>query len=366
MLLARDSLEIYHRNMNRLGVQEVQRPQPDGKKKALSMPLAISIFFHALILLLIGGVVIVQGVIPSGVFVGETVIPSALVPEDDLEPLQDAAFDGPEGPDLDTPEVMEVGEGSPADVTFDVLTTVTPTSTFSLPVGASVVGGIGQGGVGFGQGRGGTPGRGGRGGTRVSFFGAEAEAERIGFYLDFSGTMDGQRRTRVLAEMKKTLEALPDGTEVLILIWAGETWQLGQSRDQVARYWTRRGVFEYELNENSNPPRPAYFRLDQNTRRRIAQLLEDQKQVSGATDWSSPFQLAARMQNPPDAVFLMTDGQHENASQAERFHQIIGEQLNRDGRRVQLNVVAIRASGSWLRSLQKLADDNRGKLVRVD
>jgi Mg-chelatase subunit ChlD len=52
--------------------------------------------------------------------------------------------------------------------------------------------------------------------------------------------------------------------------------------------------------------------------------LEETVQSPGGTDWRSPFRFAARAENPPDVIYLMTDGQ---TASYEKMEEGIGEAL---------------------------------------
>ncbi|MFQ3671915.1 MAG: hypothetical protein SNJ84_10720, partial [Verrucomicrobiia bacterium] len=158
----------------------------------LAMPLASSIFFHGLIILLIGGAVLVPGIVPQAPFVGEVVVPSALEPTDDF-----LEFDTEIGEVM--PEMVEVAAlPEPAaampEATFDVINVAVPTSSFSLPVGSGVIGsGVDAFGTGTGTATGGNQGV-QRGGVVRDFFGStQASAGTLaGTFYDLKQTRNRQ------------------------------------------------------------------------------------------------------------------------------------------------------------------------------
>jgi hypothetical protein len=338
-------------------------------KKISFGAFSVSLVVHVALLLMISSVVIYQRSVPKVPFVGEAMDAAPVVEQTPPDILEEPP--GPPSPDVDAGPPAPAANTlptaqAPTEYMTNVIQSSAPSMSFNVPAlaGSSMgtLGGVGKGHGGGGSGV----------SNKVSFFGLQAEAERIGFYLDFSGTMEGERRKKLIDEMEKTLQGLPDGTEILIILWAGPAWNLGDSPKEVATKWKKTNALVWEPQSPGKLKKPSYFKLDASTRSEILKELKAVPQLPGGTDWSSPFVYASQISPGPDLVFLMTDGQHvtPDATDAkknlERFQSEIGKNVPENaGKPVQINVVAIGADNAGLKALQDLAKNHNGKTVQV-
>jgi len=101
----------------------------------------------------------------------------------------------------------------------------------------SSMGGMQTGGFGSG-GQGNTMGIGGAG-VAIPFFGLHltTQSKRIAFLLDYSGSMEGPFRIKMENELRRALSALPAGSQILIIPWAGPAWLYNQRASQIAGKW---------------------------------------------------------------------------------------------------------------------------------
>ena len=95
-----------------------------------------------------------------------------------------------------------------------------------MSMGPSVAGAMGTGGFGASGGLGGGKGGGGGGAgfSNIKFFGLRTQAKHIAFLVDYSGSMEGVFRKAMEVKLEESLKALPAGTKMLIIPWAGGAW----------------------------------------------------------------------------------------------------------------------------------------------
>ncbi len=178
--------------------------QPMEKKSTftIGLPLLISIVFHVVLLLLIGGVILYPGYVSKQNFLGAMMPASQeeieMPPPDDtflVEPELGGGGDGGNSEDsyLSTSPMDEV-----ADITFDtdVITSPISNPSFSMPKASSgnIADALGSGmlgeGGGSGGGKGGGIGKGiGKGVFTGLIGGLQVEASKLGVVMDNSGSM---------------------------------------------------------------------------------------------------------------------------------------------------------------------------------
>jgi hypothetical protein len=327
------------------------------KKVGYSIAGSLSLFIHLGLFLLIGGTVIVEQIIPKQTMTGEVQVAESMVES----PVEDTPEEMPQEDAPQTTDVTEQSQSSSAEASpFDMNTiTVDSPTSFNLPaLGAtSAMPGL-PGAGGSGNGTGGPGVR-----KKVTFLGIESNAERVGFYLDFSGSMDGEKKKKLLQEMDKTLKDLPDGMEILIINWAGPAWNLDEQADEVMKNWKKNTALDWTLANPAKVRPPHYFSLNTSVRKRILDLLQKTVQAPGGTDWRSPFILAAKTEKAPDVVYLMTDGQLDNQG---RMYTGIDEALNAaQSPDTVINVVAVSPNAASASSLRGLSSKHKGKYTEL-
>ncbi|GAB4241560.1 MAG: hypothetical protein OHK005_04690 [Candidatus Methylacidiphilales bacterium] len=168
-------------------------PTPERKGK-ITVPFITSVLLHGGILVLLGGAVLVPGIIPKAPFVGEMVVPSALESTEEV-PIDDFLTEDPVAVDAPQMEMPETVPSAPsAEQTYDVIATatMTPGSTFSLPIGTGIVGaGTASFGTGSGTGTGQSAVKPGRG--MKTFFGSSEviEGGLTGTFYDLKRLRNG-------------------------------------------------------------------------------------------------------------------------------------------------------------------------------
>lgn len=150
---------------------------------------SVSVFIHAGLLLLVGGVVITEGLLPHSRPIGDLIVNDPIV-----EPEPETVADDVPLPEAQ-PSEMESGGGSPAQESAvpDVLVASVQNTSFTVSPGVlapSTLSGMGRGaGAGTGSGSGSGGGVGGvRGAKKVRMFNTDIEAEKLGAVVDVSGT----------------------------------------------------------------------------------------------------------------------------------------------------------------------------------
>lgn len=275
--------------------------------------LTISFALHAVAILLLGGVVLYKAMPETPDFVGGA--------DGSLVDTTDNSASGP----------PDAAEAMPQDFTpptptlappVTVVTTLAQTPTFALPTTPSALtsneadavksamatlgnhqaGGGGLSGAGA-MGRVG-------GMARINFFGMKAEGRRIAFLVDYSGSMEGEFRKEMEAELERSLQGLPNGTQMLIIPWAGGAWLYNEVATEIAGKWEKKGDFDnFAVKSGQKLAKPEWVTVNADNIRKLMKGIQAQKSWSGGTDWRSPFRYAMEANPPPDTIFFMTDGQ---------------------------------------------------------
>lgn len=164
--------------------------------------------------------------------------------------------------------------------------------------------------TGFGIG-GGAMGGGGGNGPSINFFGLQTKAKRVAFLVDYSGSMDGNFRLLMEAELEKCLKALPPDTQVLIIPWAGGAWLYNQVADQIKDQWqiVNKEYDNFVLRAGKKLPPPEWVASSPENVQKLMKGVRAQKIWSGGTAWRSPFNYVMQASPPPDTIFFLTDGQ---------------------------------------------------------
>ena len=137
----------------------------------------------------------------------------------------------------------------------------------------------GAGDIGDKEGGGLTTGSGGGGGA--SFFGLEAQGSRFAYIVDRSSSMRGQKMTRTRAELTRSVLALLDNGEFIVVFYSDQPDVLG-------------GRVTW---------RDASERSKAEARRQIARV-----EPQGGTKPMGAFELIFSQRVRPDAIYFMTDG----------------------------------------------------------
>ena len=285
--------------------------------------LTISFLLHAVIVILVGGVVLYRVIPETPDFVGGS--DGSLVDTSD-----NAASAAPEAsqamPQDFTPPTPSL---PPASLT--VLTTVSPqTPAFVVPTTPSALVSGESDAVksamaslnGNHQGAGGLSGMGNMGRVggmaKINFFGMKAEGRRIAFLVDYSGSMEGEFRREMEEELERSLKGLPSGTQILIIPWAGGAWLYNEVATEIAGKWEKMGskFDNFSIRSGEKLAHPEWVSVNPDNIRKLMKGMQAQKSWPGGTDWRSPFRYVMEANPPPDTIFFMTDGQIGDAKRA--------------------------------------------------
>jgi hypothetical protein len=154
--------------------------------------------------------------------------------------------------------------------------------------------------------------------SRISFFGMKTEAKRIAFLVDYSGSMEGPFRKEMEQELERSLRGLPAGTQILIIPWAGGAWRSSELATDIADKWEKVGgdYDNFIVRPNQKLSQPDWVPINPDNITKLLKGVAAQKSWSGGTDWRSPFRYAMEANPPPDTIFFMTDGQIQNVDRA--------------------------------------------------
>jgi hypothetical protein len=284
--------------------------------------LTVSFLIHAVAIILLGGVVLYRAIPETPDFVGgsdgslvDTTDNAASGPPDSTEAVpQDFT---PPTPTL-APPVTVVTTVAPQTPTFVLPATPSALTSNETEAAKSAMASLGnhQAGAGGMSGMG-AMGRAG-GMARINFFGVKAEGRRIAFLVDYSGSMEGEFRREMEEELERSLKGLPNGTQMLIIPWAGGAWLYNEVATEISGKWEKIGkqFDNFAVRPGEKLAHPEWVPVNADNIRKLMKGMQAQKSWSGGTDWRSPFRYAMEANPPPDTIFFMTDGQIGDAKRA--------------------------------------------------
>lgn len=188
---------------------------------------------------------------------------------------------------------------------------------------------------GFGSGIGGGFGDGMGGGT--SFFGLKTLGRRIVYIVDFSASMKGTQDKLMRREFKKSIDALPLGAEVSLILFSGPAWQAGQSPNYVRKKW-KQGKNGWT--RNGGLPQARWTRVDFRSKEKLKDYIDDTA-LSYGTDWKPGFQMAMALTPKPDAIYFMTDGRPQVKNESSVV-SMMNAWNKKNVRKVPVNAIAIK------------------------
>lgn len=182
-------------------------------------------------------------------------------------------------------------------------------------------------------------GAGNAGGT-VEFFGQRSHAERVVFIVDFSASMNQERRlSRLKSELYRSLASLPDGMPFNIIYYADSPW-LG-------------GAWSIESDQRAIPER-VNWRVANDSERRLTSVEIANMKAEGSTYWAPPLRLALSMEPKPDLIWLLSDGDAvDRRGLTKKIRHLID-----DG--IRINTIGIELGGEPFQSLIDIARETGG------
>ncbi len=198
-------------------------------------------------------------------------------------------------------------------------------------------------GRGFGQGKGNGEG----GGGTSSFFGGTAKGNRVVFVVDFSGSMiregGGVRIQMLKKELISSISKLPKGMSFQVIYYSTAPWLGGES------LYTAPTRF---------PDKPEdRIPWSEATKEGITRTVSHIRSAKpeGATIWKDPLELAFAMRPVPVVVWLLSDGEAQDAEEVvEKIKQI-------NPSRIPINTIGLEVPGAAFSYLVDIARQTGGK-----
>lgn len=217
----------------------------------------------------------------------------------------------------------------------------------------------------FGAGWGDGDGFGGGGGT--TFFGQSVNAERIAYVIDFSSSMKGQDRHKLMrAELSQSLSMMPNGLQLGMIFFSGPAWVAGDkvkngvvtSKGGKKYKWKTVGGHAGWIHDGPKQKVP-WWTIDDKEVKRLTKIVNESP-LSGGTVWNNPLNMALDMDPAPQMIYFMTDGV---ASGSGQWAQEIGKRAKKMG--VVINCVALMQPKAE-KDLKTIAEMSGGQLTMVD
>lgn len=174
-------------------------------------------------------------------------------------------------------------------------------------------------------------------GRGASFFGSYAHGNRFVYVLDSSKSMRGDRWTYACNQLIDSLNGLKPGQEFFVICFD----------------------FEPSFMFNARPDRIHYAEIDNQVVPRVRNWLRS-RTLGGATMPAEALQYALRMN--PDAIFLLSDGELQDAS-VDMLRQINGRQST--SRQIPIHTVHL-FSREGRFTLQQIAMENGGSFTPIE
>jgi hypothetical protein len=201
------------------------------------------------------------------------------------------------------------------------------------------------------------------GASTVSFLGSKIQGRRFVFMLDYSGTMRAPGRRKLMeSELEKTMASLPENTQIAVIAWAGPAWNYDQTAPEVKALWKTDGHAQFVPLDIAELTPPKWLKPTKKNQEDVMEGLRAQKHADGGTDWRNPFILASLLNPPPDAIFLLTDGQ---VFELDKWLKSIKATLSKLPKKPTVNTILIAADPKAAAGLQKLSDMFDGDFSEV-
>ncbi|MDB4668234.1 VWA domain-containing protein, partial [Akkermansiaceae bacterium] len=184
-------------------------------------------------------------------------------------------------------------------------------------------------------------------GGGTTFFGQKASSERIAYVIDFSGSMRGQGREKLMrAELHDSLQRMYPGTKLGMIFFSGPAWVAGgkvtkkgnigtiTAEDGKTYKWKNNGGHNEWAHDGKKESVPWLDITDPEVIR--LQEIVKKTPLSGGTVWDNPLHMALDMDPPPQTIYFMTDGY---AKGSKEWAKDVGQRAK--GMNVTINCVAM-------------------------
>jgi len=217
----------------------------------------------------------------------------------------------------------------------------------------------------FGGGWGDGEGFGGGGGA--TFFGQTVRAERIAYVIDFSSSMKGHDRHKLMrAELSQSLSTMQNGLQIGMVFFAGPAWVAGDTvkggvvtTQKGKKFKWKTGGGHSKWIHDGPKQKVPWWTIDDREVKRLTKIVKESP-LSGGTVWDNPLNMALDMDPAPQMIYFMTDGV---ASGSAQWAKEIGERAKKMG--VIINCVALMQPKAE-KDLKMIAEMSGGQLTMVD
>jgi len=220
-------------------------------------------------------------------------------------------------------------------------------------------------GEGFGSGWGDGDGFGSGGGA--TFFGQKVSAERIAYVIDFSSSMKGNNRHKLMRdELTKSLSLMHPGLQLGMVFFSGPAWVAGDKvqgttvvTSKGEKFQWKKGKGHSSWEHSGKKQKVPWWTITDKEIKRLTKIVK-KSPLSGGTVWDNPLHMALDMKPAPQIIYFMTDGV---AGGSGKWAKAIGERAKKMG--VVINCVALMEPKAE-KDLRKIADLSGGQLTLVD
>ena len=206
-------------------------------------------------------------------------------------------------------------------------------------------------------------------GGGATFFGQTVRAERIAYVIDFSSSMKGQNRHKLMRdELTESLKLMHPGVQLGMVFFAGPAWVAGDKVDRKTGTVTSKGGKTYKwknggrhnkwTHEGKKQKVPWWTITDKEVKR-LTKIVKETP-LTGGTVWNNPINMALDMDPAPQLIYFMTDGV---AGGSEKWAKEVGQRAKKMG--VVINCVALMEPRAE-KDLKTMAKLTGGELTMVD
>jgi hypothetical protein len=207
----------------------------------------------------------------------------------------------------------------------------------------------------------------GDGGGSATFFGQQVRAERLAYVIDYSSSMKGGGREKLMrAELTDSLSKMHHGMKLGMIFFAGPAWEAGGSvkKSQVTAAkgktfkWknTKGGSFGWE--PDGKIEKASWITVTDLEIKKLTKIVQETPLVGG-TVWNHPINMALNMDPPPQMIYFMTDGA---ARGSDVWAKEVGDRAAKMG--VVINCVAMMVPKA-INDLKDLSSRTGGQLTIV-
>ncbi|HUF62390.1 MAG TPA: hypothetical protein VMN36_09980 [Verrucomicrobiales bacterium] len=217
----------------------------------------------------------------------------------------------------------------------------------------------------FGYGSGWGDGDGGGGGGVVQFFGEKEKAKRVAYIVDFSYSMisnvaGGKKRIDTLKdELIDSIGKLPPTMQFNIIYFSGAGWTAGEDPEGKEFQERLQATMQGENPKLNVPWLTAEAKVKKEQTAIIEAMPLAGQETGGGTMWTPPLRLALQMRQPPDLIYLLTDGAAHDS------HTFVANLLKLNPTKIPIHTIAMEIPGDTAKRLAEVAEKTGGKFTII-